>query len=343
MDQRNSNSIAYCKNINSPDNLIMAFTSHLNKQYHAPGFVCLTHKFAPQAFGLISKTEHDREIYTKFVKDSETMSLSALKDFWLIKPVLGISQLPDYVIIAPKQTLSGIEELEVELLQLQNIYSGLINTMELTDRTAKDSGAGLISQLTHDINSMIIYLQDIHLSTLLEKKIAYLDILVPKLLLFIRELELSYTKLNLNDLITSIVELNEPDRIELIPLPVEKHLSCDVELINMALSAIISNAYQAASNAKSRVNITVDVIESNSPWHDIAWSKITIMDKFTGIPADFLAMAFRPLFTTKKNVGHPGLGLSLARKIIRAHGGIIELTNNSEGGLTVDCYLPLEN
>lgn len=343
MEPRLSDPAAYCKNANSPDSLIRSFTDHLNQQFTELHFVCLSHQFAPQAFRLISKTDYSEDMFAKFIKDSKSKSLSVLQEVWLIKPVIGQSNRPDYLFIAHNPGTSVNENLVREFLQFQNIYSGLINMIDVSDKKARDFGAGLISQLTHDINSMIAYLQDIHLSSMLEKKIAYLDILVPKLLLFIREPELSRSKLDLNALVTGIIELNMPERINVKPFPESINLSCDVELINMALTAIISNAYQAAPNTKSKIDVIIDLINSNSPWYDVKWAKISISDTFTGIPADFLPRVFKPLFTTRKNEGHPGLGLSLAQKIVIAHGGSIELHNNSVGGLTVDCYLPLEN
>jgi signal transduction histidine kinase len=52
---------------------------------------------------------------------------------------------------------------------------------------------------------------------------------------------------------------------------------------------------------------------------------ITVSDEGKGIPAENLRNIFRPFFTTK---GHgTGLGLSLARRIVEAHGGSIDVTS----------------
>jgi len=52
---------------------------------------------------------------------------------------------------------------------------------------------------------------------------------------------------------------------------------------------------------------------------------ITVSDEGKGIPAENLRNIFRPFFTTK---GHgTGLGLSLARRIVEAHGGSIDATS----------------
>ena len=343
MALRISDSAAYCKDANSPDKLITTFTNYLNQQFPEHGFICLAHQFAPQSLRLISETDQNCKTFDLFKKDINSLASGALEKRWLIRPVIGLSKQPDYLIVSQIQILPGDEELDREFTRLQDIYSGLVKMIELTEKNARDSGASLVSQLTHDINSLIVYLQDMHLSTSLEKKISYLDILTPKLLLFIREMELSCSSIYLNDLIRSIIDLNTPERIRLIQPQKDIKLSCDVELINMALTAIISNAYQAAPGKKNCIDLKVEILSGNSPYYKISWARISIIDSFSGITSDFLPLVFKPFFTTRKSEGHPGLGLSLTQKIIKAHRGTIEINNNSSGGLTVDCYLPLEN
>lgn len=72
---------------------------------------------------------------------------------------------------------------------------------------------------------------------------------------------------------------------------------------------------------------------------------ITIDDTGPGIPPDRLEDMFHP-FTrgdSSRNVetGGVGLGLSIARTIILAHGGQITLENRAEGGLRATVTLPL--
>jgi signal transduction histidine kinase len=68
--------------------------------------------------------------------------------------------------------------------------------------------------------------------------------------------------------------------------------------------------------------------------------RITISDNGPGIPVDFREQAFRPFFTTKP-APHSGVGLYLAREIIKAAGGSIHLSNPpSMEGLEVLVTLP---
>jgi signal transduction histidine kinase len=71
---------------------------------------------------------------------------------------------------------------------------------------------------------------------------------------------------------------------------------------------------------------------------------IAVEDKGPGIPEDRLADVFEPFVrletSRSRETGGVGLGLSIARSIVRAHGGELTLANRTEGGLTARISLP---
>ncbi|MDA5095882.1 ATP-binding protein [Aliiroseovarius sp. KMU-50] len=71
---------------------------------------------------------------------------------------------------------------------------------------------------------------------------------------------------------------------------------------------------------------------------------ITVDDDGPGIPALDLERVFDPFFRLEESrsleTGGHGLGLSIARTIIRAHGGDISLSNRAEGGLRATIAIP---
>jgi signal transduction histidine kinase len=71
---------------------------------------------------------------------------------------------------------------------------------------------------------------------------------------------------------------------------------------------------------------------------------VTIMDNGPGIPEAEMDRVFAPFYrletSRNRDTGGTGLGLSVARSAIRAHGGDIALTNRSEGGLCVTVVVP---
>ena len=67
----------------------------------------------------------------------------------------------------------------------------------------------------------------------------------------------------------------------------------------------------------------------------------TIEDSGPGIPEDIIKKIFDPFFTTKTETGNTGLGLSVARSIVEAHHGTIEIENRAEGGARLSMMLPV--
>jgi signal transduction histidine kinase len=75
-------------------------------------------------------------------------------------------------------------------------------------------------------------------------------------------------------------------------------------------------------------------------------AELVIEDNGPGIPAGDLERVFDPftrLETSRsRDTGGIGLGLPIARAILRAHGGDVILSNRAEGGLQASVSLPLE-
>jgi signal transduction histidine kinase len=68
------------------------------------------------------------------------------------------------------------------------------------------------------------------------------------------------------------------------------------------------------------------------------WVMLSVADTGGGIPREVLGEMFNPFFTTKE-VG-TGLGLTLIRRIVRAHGGHVEVDNLPGEGATFRLWLP---
>jgi len=66
--------------------------------------------------------------------------------------------------------------------------------------------------------------------------------------------------------------------------------------------------------------------------------RVSVADQGTGIPPAMMNRIFDAFYTTKGN--GLGMGLAICREIIRAHGGKLWATNNSEAGATFHFTLP---
>ena len=68
---------------------------------------------------------------------------------------------------------------------------------------------------------------------------------------------------------------------------------------------------------------------------------LTFEDSGVGISAEHMSKVFEPYFTTKASGS--GLGLLIVRRIVREHGGEIELSSGEGEGLTITIRLPLRD
>jgi len=96
--------------------------------------------------------------------------------------------------------------------------------------------------------------------------------------------------------------------------------SLDRDQISQALWAVLQNAAEAASvnGARARVTLAIRDVDANLI--------IDVEDNGPGVNAEDAARIFRPFHSTKPD--GTGIGLSLARQIVHAHGGSLLLVPN---------------
>lgn len=110
-------------------------------------------------------------------------------------------------------------------------------------------------------------------------------------------------------------------------------LRCRPLAIKRALSNLAENAVKYGRRAQ------VSLQRRDEDWC------IAIRDDGPGIPPAELDRVFDPFYrletSRSRETGGTGLGLTVARSTIRAHGGDITLANHPDGGLQVTVTLPL--
>jgi two-component system sensor kinase FixL len=102
--------------------------------------------------------------------------------------------------------------------------------------------------------------------------------------------------------------------------------------IQQVLVNLFRNALEAMSHAPKR-----ELIVSNVPAVD-DMVEVCVFDTGTGFHADVKDNLFQTFFTTKEN--GMGVGLSISRSIVEAHGGQMWAESNSSGGATFRFTLP---
>ncbi len=142
---------------------------------------------------------------------------------------------------------------------------------------------------------------------------------------------------SLNNVVEQAVELARPYaesrgaelRVELDPgVPLAPMNPLEIELV---LVNLIRNAVEAG-----RGRATVSIHTARSEAHVQA----IVADNGCGMSDEQLAHVFDPLYTTRRQAGGSGLGMSIARGIVQAHAGRIEVQSRPGAGATVIVELP---
>jgi two-component system sensor histidine kinase HydH len=120
-------------------------------------------------------------------------------------------------------------------------------------------------------------------------------------------------------------------KVELPPGPVE--LLIDPEQIHQVLVNLLLNALDALPHG-GIVHITVE-----GPCDERPFATVRIQDTGAGIAPRIKERLFEP-FVSGKETGL-GLGLSISRRLVEAHGGIIQGENPEEGGALFTFTLPV--
>ena len=122
-------------------------------------------------------------------------------------------------------------------------------------------------------------------------------------------------------------------RIDAALEPISSVVVGDRVLLQQAVVNLVLNAIDAIDDAPpERRCVTVRTRQVTDG------VEIAVEDSGPGLAPELAATAFEPFVTTKQN--GVGIGLTIVRGIIEAHGGTITASNNPGGGATFQFTLP---
>ena len=163
-----------------------------------------------------------------------------------------------------------------------------------------------------------------------------LDYIITQFLQAIRPTTPQLQTMSVNEVVRETVEVLRPE-IHNRGIRVEERLSSTLPLAPIdpaQIKQVLVNLCKNALQAMTRGGVLT--LQTEPAREGVC---ITVADTGSGIPQELLNRIFQPFYTTKKKGS--GLGLMIVQRIIRDHGGRIELESNVQKGTTFRVWLPL--
>lgn len=164
-----------------------------------------------------------------------------------------------------------------------------------------------------------------------------IDSIVNDLLVLAKPQTTIVESINLVNIIKSVAALLKPQAEELNIVLNESYqtteimVKCEPDKIKQVLINIIKNSIEAMPTG-GMISITLKK-ENN-------FINLSVSDEGIGIPEDRLAKVGEPFFSTKEK--GTGLGMMICNKIIKNHGGNLQIKSKEGEGTNVTIFLPME-
>jgi PAS domain S-box-containing protein len=172
--------------------------------------------------------------------------------------------------------------------------------------------------------------------------------IIQRLRAFLRKRDLEFERVDINSVVKEIIPLVESDAgVRGVALKLDLGTALPgaradrVHLQQVLLNLILNGMDAMNGNTDRRCELYVQTRLGTSPNGNGEAIEVVVKDSGCGIPEEKLANIFQPFFTTKPH--GMGMGLSISRTIVEAHGGIITAENNPDAGATIRFTLPAWN
>lgn len=163
---------------------------------------------------------------------------------------------------------------------------------------------------------------------------------IGRLRLLLKKNKTEIKLINVNHLINETIRLISTDaavRGISLKLELDRNLPLvrgDQVQLQQVILNLVSNSFDALKDVVGLREILIRTL-----CNDADTIRVEVADSGCGIPAQNILKLFTHFFTSKSD--GLGMGLSISRSIIEAHGGKLEMKNNSQHGVTFYFTIPI--
>ena len=255
-----------------------------------------------------------------------------------------------YVTAIDEKEDMGFVMLIRDITQTRKLTEEKIESERITALTML--AAGVAHELGNPLNSVTIHLQLLerqlrrpkpkdpsklldHLE-IAQTELKRLDGIIRDFLAAIRPTHPQFQKASLQDLLEESMRFLTPELKHAkvaVRMDVQTgvpYMPLDVNQMKQALHNLIRNAVQAMPDGGT---LTVSCVYND---YEV---RLSLRDTGKGISAESMSNVFQPFYTTRKT--GTGLGLLIVRRIVREHGGELEIESREGVGTEVTLVFPL--
>lgn len=304
--------------------------------------------FPPYYFPIL-ETSNFEELIKVFSDSTNVLkkeNFIILKNYYLY-PLEKNDKNETIILIFDEQILEHFDDVKFYCDLINGIYILVLNNIRTAQNEISVFNANLISQISHDINSLTTLLktENQKMKDSISDKINYTEKMAKDILQYVRDIQILESEVNISELLHSIINsFIVPDHIKIIKKFDLKTvtISVDVELLNQAIHEILKNSISAIGNQGGQITVSANIKQSRNFLFQNKYIEIIIDDSGKGINPDFLEFLKNPFFTTQKSEFHSGLGLSIADNIINVHGGKLDFHLIRNNHVSVIISLPIK-
>lgn len=150
----------------------------------------------------------------------------------------------------------------------------------------------------------------------------------------------AFEDVDLNAVVQAAVRLVEPSirkatrRFQPAYAPDLPAVRGNAQRIEQVVVNLVMNACEALADPERAVSVETGADRERGT----VWLRVT--DEGVGIAPEHLPRLTDPFFTTKRESGGTGLGLSVSAGIVKEHGGTLDFSSRPGSGTTVSMTLP---